>query len=154
MGIWVILPGISHMTVHGKRPLHMTGHGKRPVIYLVFGHRYQVYIGITAQYILYKRICSYIPGLRRVQEYITVYTRFTAVFKRLCRYILMTCTATSTATSQCREPRELPSYTVNSHHNTVKLPSYTVSSLNIPGMAMLILSISIAIHHILAYTVI
>ncbi len=25
------------------------------------------------------------------------------------------------------EPRELPSYTVNSHHNTVKLPSYTPS---------------------------
>ncbi len=47
------------------------------------------------------------------------------VYKRLCKYILMTCTyilvytipsiqstATSTATSQCRE---LPSYTVNSH---------------------------------------
>jgi hypothetical protein len=39
------------------------------------------------------------------------------------------------------EPRELPSYTVNSHHNTVKLPSYTISSLYMLGMAMLILSI-------------
>jgi hypothetical protein len=40
--IWVILPGICHMTGHGKRPLHMTGHGKRPVIYLVLEHIYQV----------------------------------------------------------------------------------------------------------------
>ncbi len=42
----------------------------------------------------------------RMQEYMTVYTRFMVVLKRLCRYILMTSkyilvpsTATSTATS-------------------------------------------------------
>ncbi len=42
-------------------------------------------------------------------------------------------------------PRELPSYTVNSHHNTEKLPSYTLSTLYIPGMNTLILSIYMCI---------
>ncbi len=64
---------------------------KRPVIYLVFGHIYQEYIGLTAQYIVYKRKKYYIPGIYRIQEYMTVYTRLTVVLKRLCRYILMTC---------------------------------------------------------------
>jgi hypothetical protein len=42
MDIWLILPGICHITGHGKRPPHMTGHGKRPVMYLVYAHIYQV----------------------------------------------------------------------------------------------------------------
>ncbi len=44
-------------------------------------------------------------------------------------------------TRQATSPRELQSYTVNSHHNTEKLPSYTLSTLYIPGMTTLILSI-------------
>ena len=42
---------------------------------------------------------------------------------------------------QATSPRELPSYTVNSHHNTKKLPSYTLSTVYIPGITTLILSI-------------
>ena len=42
---------------------------------------------------------------------------------------------------QATSPSELPSYTVNSPHNTEKLPSYTLSTLYIPGMNTLILSI-------------
>ncbi len=60
-------------------------------------------------------------------KYILVYTIAVPVFDY---YALQ-------ATSLC----ELPSYTVNSHHNTVKLPSYTLPSLHIPGMTTLILSI-------------
>ncbi len=81
----------------------------------------------------------------RIQEYMTVYTRFTVLLNCLCRYILMTCkyilvpsTATSTVTAQCCNSRELPSYTVNSHH----IQWTPIIYLYVPGMTADILSIS------------
>ncbi len=101
-------------------------------------------ISYTSVYdIIYQVYC-------KIQEYMTVYTRFTVVLKRLCRYILMTCkyilvyTIPEHCDVHCDDVHcdvAVPSYTVKSHHNTVKLPSYTPSSLYVPGMTTFILSI-------------
>jgi hypothetical protein len=73
MDIWLIMPGICHITGHGKRPLHMTGHGKRPVIYSVYVHC----IPSVERYILSIELNRDIPGIWQfilsISKYIRVY---------------------------------------------------------------------------------
>jgi hypothetical protein len=77
----------------------------------------------------------------RIQEYMTVYTRFTVVYKRLCRYILMTCKyiLVHTIPEHCDVGQP-----IGRPKSTATYPSYstyTLTSLYIPGMTTLILSI-------------
>ena len=76
------------------------------------------------------------PG-RMIDSFLSIPDAESLPLYRMVLKLACVCVITRQATS----PRELPSYTVNSHHNTEKLPSYTLSTVYIPGMTTLILSI-------------
>ena len=95
------------------------------IIYQVYGRIQEYMTGYKRFMVEYKSIWQDMPGLR---WYISVHGFTHCDSRHRSAWILFF-------------PREHPSYTVNSHHNTAKLPSYTLSSLYIPDMPTLILSI-------------